>query len=253
MKKIFSILMALTFVAICALSVCAAPATAEGTVYDLVANFDNIADQGFSLAEKDADGTLKPFGEWNDGTTNIVSATHEKPLVGYYNTTRAKGDMAVANNALFYSADDAAKALKWYPSATTQTVVVFTAPVAGTYSYEYQTQGIWGYVNSDSRIYVEVGGEVKGEQTFKKGTAKDQSIANFKGTVELKAGETIYLGYDIVDTAAGDNSFLQIAKVTLDKVAPAPVEPAPKTNDALVTVLALAAISGTALVISKKH
>jgi hypothetical protein len=250
MKKIFSLLLALTFIVISALSVCAAPATEAGTVYDLVANFENLEDQGFSLAERAADGTLTPFGEWSDGTTNIVSATHEKPMVGYYSTTRAKGDMNVANHALFYTAGDAAKALKWYPATTTQTVVVFTAPVAGTYSYEYQTQGIWGYINSATRIYVEVGGEVKNEQTFETGTAKDQSIANFKGTVELKAGETIYLGYDIVDTSAGDNSFLQVAKVTLDEVS---VEEPPVTNDALVAVIALAAVAGTAIVVSKKR
>lgn len=253
MKKIFSILMALTFVAICALSVCAAPATAEGTVYDLVANFDNIADQGFSVAKRDKEGVVTPFTNWSDGTGTVISATHETKMIGYYSETVniAKGDKAT--QALFYNADDASKALKWYPQGAVETLIVFTAPVAGTYSYEFQTQGIWGYVNSSTRIYVEVGGEVKSEAKFAKGTAKDQAIGTFEGTVELKAGETIYLAYDPEDTASGDNSFLQVAKVTLDKVAPAPVEPAPKTNDALVAVLSLAAISGTALVISKKH
>ena len=220
--------------------------------YDLIANFADLKDQGFSFATRDKEGVVTPFAEWSDGTGNIVSATHESAMVGYYDNTFAKGEKAVANHAVFHNAND--NDIKFYPNANAETLIVFTAPESGTYTFEFKTQGVWGYQNSSTRIYVEVGGEVKAEAKFEKGTAKDQAIAEYKGTVELKAGETIYLAYDPEDSAAGDNSYLQVAKVTLDKIAENTDEPvAPSTNDALVAVIALAAVAGTALVISKKH
>jgi hypothetical protein len=231
------------------------PADPEFTpvTYDFIANFDKIADANFSVAQRlIADGTLEALENWSDGTGNIICATSHKKMVGYYLTTTTIDAGDRAHSAVFYSAEDATKALKWYPANPEhETVVIFTAPESGKYTFELGGQCIWGTPNSSAKFYVEVAGEEVAVKAFDKGLAKDQTLYTLTGEATLKAGETIIFVTAPEDSSAGDNAYLNALKVTLtEKIAD---EPAADTNDALVAVIALAAVAGTALVISKKH
>ena len=246
MKKIFAILMTLAILSLCSVSAFAAPATADGTVYDLVANFADLSDTCFSFgARAKADGTMYTTSTFHDGTDDAIkSATHEKAMVGY-----RVNDIGGARVDVFYSADDTAKVIKWYPNSAYENVIIFTAPVAGTYSYNFHTTGIWDFAHTSTRYYVEAAGEIKNEILCPKGTGKDVPTA-MTGTVTLKAGDTIYLVYDPEDSASGDNSKLNAATVTLVEASAAPA-----TSDAAVSIavaIATAAIVGLAVVV-KKH
>ena len=220
-------------------------------VYDFVASFTDLADTAFSVVKRNKEGAIEALSNYSDGTGNIICATSHKKMVGYYldTTTIDAGDRA--HNAVFYSAGEPATPLKWYPAAADETIVVFTAPESGKYSFELGGQCIWGTPNSSAKFYVEANGEVVAEKAFEKGLAKDATVYTLTGEVTLKAGETIYFVTTPEDSAAGDNAYLNALKVTLtEKIVD---EEPPKTGDALVAVLALVAVAGTALVISKKH
>ena len=220
-------------------------------VYDFVASFTDLADTAFSVVKRNKEGAIEALSNYSDGTGNIICATSHKKMVGYYldTTTIDAGDRA--HNAVFYSAGEPATPLKWYPNGGEETLVVFTAPESGKYSFELGGQCIWGTPNSSAKFYVEANGEVVAEKALEKGLAKDATVYTLTGEVTLKAGETIYFVTTPEDSAAGDNAYLNALKVTLtEKIVD---EEPPKTGDALVAVLALVAVAGTALVISKKH
>lgn len=248
MKKIFAILITLAILSLSAVSAFAAPATSDGTVYDLIADFTDLSDTCFSFgARAVADDTMFTTSTFHDGTDDTIkSATHESTLVGY----RVNGLAGGARVDVFYSADDTSKVIKWYPSGAYENVIIFTAPVAGTYSYNFHTTGIWDFTHTSTRFYVEVDGEVKSEVLCPKTTSKDAPTA-MTGTVSLNAGETIYFVYDPEDSSTGDNSKIDTAQVTLVEATTV----APSTADVSVSIavaIAAAAIVGIAT-IAKKH
>jgi hypothetical protein len=131
-------------------------------------------------------------------------------------------------------------------------VITFTAPVSGTYTISMDVKTFWKAAaftsvgNTDLKLYKEFA---------------HNADDTFTETVTLKAGETYNLGLSRASGENNDKVFpntddvaftAKNITVTLDEVAPVAPE-APDTGDALVAVLVLAAISGTALVISKKH
>lgn len=260
MKKILAVLMALTFCLAAALTVSAAPATEEGTKYDLHDGFGYegyLENSAFSFgARKIEDKTMETDIIFNDGSDlSLKDGAYGQPFRGYY----LKGRGVAFIDTLSDEVTNDYHFIVWYPGAAHEAVVAFNAPVAGTYSYEYETMTVWGCNESDRHVYVEVDGAVHNgnELLSKKGTAKEDTRKTFTGSVELTEGGQILFVNDPADSNAGDNIYIVKLIVTLDKKAAAPEQPVvpenPKTNDALVAVLALAAISGTALVISKKH
>ena len=96
-------------------------------------------------------------------------------------------------------------------------VICFTAPVDGTYAYDFELYSYWGCTHSSVNYSVVVGGEVHNNNsvTYPQGTTKDQSLTNFKGTVTLKAGETIYFCHNSDGSSASDNSEINKLTVTM--------------------------------------
>jgi hypothetical protein len=258
MKKIIAILIALTLCLAFAVSATAAPATDVGTKYDLHDGFgyegylDNTA---FSfMARNKADKTLVTDITYSDGTDGVKDGAYAGAFRGYY----VKGKGVAFIDTLTDDVNDY-HYIVWYPGAQHEAVVAFNAPVEGTYSYEYETLTVWGCNEGDRHVYVEVDGAVHNgnELLSAKGTAKEETRKTFTGTVELDEGGQILFVNDPSDNSAGDNLYIVKLIVTLDKKAEIPPtdDPthAPDTNDALVAVIALAAVAGTALVITKKH
>ena len=256
MKKFIAIVIALTLCLAFVVSASAAPATDIGTKYDLHDCFgyegylDNTA---FSfMARNKADKTLVTDITYSNGTDGVKDGAYGGAFRGYY----VKGKGVAFNDTLTDDANDY-HYIVWYPGAEHEAVVAFNAPVSGTYSYEYETLTVWGCSEGDRHVYVEVDGAVHNgnELLSAKGTAKDDTRKTFTGTVELDEGGQILFVNDPADNSMGDNLYIVKLIVTLDAKTEVPptVDPAPETNDALVAVIALAAVAGTALVISKKR
>ena len=262
MKKLLAILMALVMVSFAALSVCAA-APEAGTVYDLKDGFgtaDYLATSPFSFGVMlFSDGSIVNTDTYVDGTNPDVKCNmYAQPYIGYGINNEEVGRVDV-----FDSKVDAAVQICWYPSHKGDAVVVFTAPVGGVYEFDFVASLVWSSVAdyTPSRMHVMVGGnDVEGcSKTISAATA-DYATANadtdavFNGTVTLNAGETIVFAYDPVreegkdSTTWADNGFIEQLTVELVEV-----KAAPATGDALVAVIALVAVAGSALVICKRR
>ena len=225
--------------------------TPSAVVYDFIEAFKskNLEGSCFSpVMIHHVHGNIGHHYTWYDGTdASKKNAATGGALEGYRNYNSDEGaynDVTLFNGNVW-----------WYSPNKMDNVICFTAPVDGVYTYDFDTAGIAGWggaAHSSMDFYVQSGETMLHEAHYDKGTAESETFAKWTGTITLKAGETIYFanssGAD--GNSAGDNCVLNKLQVTLvEEIKPE----APKTGDALVAVLALVAVAGTALVISKKH
>ena len=152
-------------------------------------------------------GTVGDFvviGNYATQEDEIYCAAHNQKMTpGYYNSTYNNGSIDIAINSVFVPVSNPTK-LEWYPSSSTETVVAFTAPVCGEYSFNFKGSMIWAASASmPSRYYVEANGEVVDGCDF---TFVGTEVVDFKGTVTLGAGESIYFVYDPTKPEGGSYS-----------------------------------------------
>ena len=238
-------------------------------IYDFKATF-GAADSAFSAANRpnDQEGTdAIPSEGFSDGTDGVVCAAHNKAFVGYYNGSHVSGEMTIVHDGVFYSADDAGKTIKWYPSGG-ENIIVFTAPAAAKYTFDFTCSFLWtvpeqfgSRADFPSRFYVEANGETV--DGCDKTVTEDGGLTNFVGTVELQAGQTIYFIYNAAKNAEGNydsahdngviNNLVVYASGAATAVTPDPT-PNPGTSDvaiSIATVIAVMGVVGFAIV--KKH
>ena len=244
MKKLLALVLAVVMCTAALLTFASAEEFTPVT-YDFVANFLDLegTNFGFGARKIGEEGVREEIvlgADYYDGTdASIKTASHGNALKGYRSKIGGAVDVCAQGSDIV-----------WYPAGGVENIIVFTAPEAGVYAFDFECYSFWGATHSTYRVYVEANGEVIGEKEFDKGTAKADTNMNFEGSVTLMAGETIYFVADPQDSMSSDNGAITKLQVTLtEKVTP----PTPETNDALVAVIALAAVAGTALVISKKH
>ena len=221
-----------------------------GCVYDLLDNLGNPAYASFSLgiAEKATGNLLESTATWYNGDDDTVKHA------GSGNALKGWSIKAVDGNRVDMGFIDGSN-LVWYPGNDHDNVIIFTAPVAGTYTYEFASESYWAVAHSTADYYVSVNGEPVKAESVAVGTDKGEpSRVTFTATVELNAGDTIYYATTAGDSSAGDNNKLLTAKVTLDEVNANPA-PNPGTSDvaiSIATVIAALGIFGFA-VATKKH
>ena len=224
MKKITAILLAMIVAVMCAVTTFAAPATATGTVYDFVANFETATSNGFGFAVKHhTHGAMGTTAEWFDGTQSMgpnLKGKHlatNQPLTGwgYYNSDGWGCAVGYVNNSITWSTAD-----------QMDNIIVFSAPVDGLYSYDMEGSQLWDSNASSVKYYVLVDGEVHNNNvaSFAQGKTKAETAYNFEGSVELSMGQTIQFVYDCEDNAAGDNGEITKLQVKLDRAGKPPIE-----------------------------
>ena len=187
--------------------------------YSFVKSFTDLSNSPFSLAVKRPTGKLlESTVTWYDGNdASIKNAASGQALTGYtiVGPGGERTDIAQMDGKLI-----------WYTgwaNGGVCNVVVFTAPEDGTYDYDFVTYSWWGCSHSSTAYKVEVDGKVHNNNSvsYPKGTGvapngkQTDTLTQFTGTVELKAGETILFIYDPEDSSASDNSCLGKLVVTL--------------------------------------
>ena len=256
MKKTLSIILVIVFSVVAMMSTVSA--AEAGTVYDLHDYFGKTESAPYSFIKlTHADGTTEEAVA--ETGTGIICQYDAKEFTAY----------KISQNCALVRTDSQDSSInarmgygKLWQSFTNDTniAVVFTAPVAGEYSFEMAATRWWD--NNTA-----VGGTPEQQPcdiTVKYGTeAKTAKLGNgtlsgsVTGTATLAAGETRMLYVDPLGNGAGDNVTINTLKVTLVSVAAAPSNPsepsAPETADGIVAVIALMAAAGTALVITKKR
>ena len=186
--------------------------------YNFVKSFTDLSETPFSFGVKRAGGQLiESTTTWYDGSNESVkNAASGQALTGY-RTVGTGGETVdvtqMSGEIIWYTG--------WAANAGVCNVIVFTAPEDGTYDYDFVTYSWWGCSHSSTAYRVEVGGKVHNNNTvsYPKGSGvenKTDTLTNFKGTVELKAGETILFVYDAENDSSSDNSCIKKLKVTLN-------------------------------------
>lgn len=226
MKKLFSILMVVAMLAALAVPAFAAPATTQGTVYDFVANFDDLTDTCFSFGVyHKVHSLMQTTTKWYPGATDqeinneTGAGKHPgsgQPLkgYGYYNSDGWGCSTG-------YIGED----IVWATGDNMINIIVFTAPVTGLYSYDMEGRQLWDTNASSALYYVKVNDEVHNgnTKTFEQGLAANATNYNFEGSVELNKGQTICFYYDPETNSAGDNGLISKLQVKLDRVGKAPL------------------------------
>ena len=221
----------------------------DPVVYDFIEAFKNKDLEGSHFSPvmiHHVHGNISDHYTWYDGSDESKkNAATGGALVGYRNYNSDEGaynDVALQDGNVW-----------WYSPNAMDNVICFTAPVNGVYTYDFDTAGIpnWGgAAHSSMDFYVQSGETMLHEAHYQKGTSEADVATKWSGTITLNAGDTIYFACSSGEdgNSAGDNCVLNKLQVALVEEIKAP-----DTNDALVAVIALAAVAGTALVISKKH
>jgi predicted small lipoprotein YifL len=188
----------------------------EPIVYDFIKNFRNLEGSGFKLMMyHPVHGMITTQTKWYDGTdTSVNNVATGKPLVGYWTGN---------SDGFHVDVTEVEGNILWYPGHQLYNLIVFTAPVDGTYEYDFVTSSYFGCTHSSTAFRVEVDGKVHNNNSvsYPEGTGagpngkQTDTLTQFTGTVELKAGETILFIYDPEDSSASDNSCLGKLVVTL--------------------------------------
>ena len=254
MKKILSILLVLTL-AVFAMASTVSAANEAGTVYDVHDYFGEAETGPFTFNHLVLEtGELTPLAPTTG--TGKVNQYDAKGWVAYQLIGSGSALVKTTDTTVTDARFSEGKIWGELPSPFS-VGIVFTAPVAGEYSFEMTATRWWGNNTSaggtpeqqPSAITVKYGDQTK--------TAKletDHLSDTVEGTVTLAAGETILFYLDPLGNGAGDNFTLNALNVTLDSVsAVTPNEPvAPDTADGIIAAIALLAVAGTAIVVARK-
>lgn len=243
MKKLFAIFIATVLVAASLFTFVSAEDNT--VVYDLMADF--------KVKE------INPA--WSFGTIGEEQYTHRywvegadpgsgEPVNGF-SPFGTLGGIPVC----IVTAGDNLDKLTWCSYTSTSIMyIMFTAPADGNYALDFATNRMWAAgLYTPSRYFVKVNDGTPAEG-FDVTTSSVDTVS-FRSTYSLKEGDIIYIGYDAVENdGAGDNSYITSCKITYSSSASqTPVTPVvPPLSDGFVAVLALTAVAGIVLVISKK-
>ena len=251
MKKILSILLVLTL-AVFAMASTVSAANEAGTVYDIHDYFGEEETAPFTFNHLNLDTSeLTPLTPTTG--TGKINQYDAKAWVAYKLINSGSALVMTTDTTVTDTRFSAGKIWAETPSSVVAGIV-FTAPVAGEYSFEMGATRWWGNNTSaggtpeqqPSAITVKYGDQTK--------TAKletDHLSDTVSGTVTLAAGETILFYVDPLGNGAGDNFTLDTLKVTLDSVSTV-TPPAPATADGIIAAIALVAVAGTAIVVARK-
>jgi lysophospholipase L1-like esterase/predicted small lipoprotein YifL len=192
----------------------------EPIVYDFIKNFRNLEGSGFKLMMyHPVHGMITTQTKWYDGTdTSVNNVATGKPLVGYWTGN---------SDGFHVDVTEVEGNILWYPGHQLYNLIVFTAPVDGTYEYDFVTSSYFGCTHSSTAFRVEVDGCIHNANavSYPQGTSKEDSVTNFTGKVSLHQGEMIQFIYDPENSVASDNGLLSKLQVTYvsDKMEDLPV------------------------------